>query len=122
LSTWTARRRELAARYRIALAGARIDIPVECDPGHVYHLFVVRTTERDALRARLATAGIETLIHYPLPIPRQAAFQGFAPADCPVAARVCAEIVSLPLHPRMANEDVDTVTAAVLGRETACER
>jgi dTDP-4-amino-4,6-dideoxygalactose transaminase len=118
LGRWTSRRRELAARYRAALAGAPIDSPVECDPGHVYHLFVVRTAERDRLQAHLAARGIETLVHYPLPIPRQPAFQAFAPAECPVAARVCAEIVSLPLHPRMENADVTAVATAILEGHT----
>jgi dTDP-3-amino-3,4,6-trideoxy-alpha-D-glucose transaminase len=121
LARWTARRRELAARYRMALAGAPIDIPVECDSGHVYHLFVVRAARRDTLQADLAAEGIETLIHYPLPIPSQPAFRDFAPALCPVAARACTEVVSLPLHPRMENEDVATVVAALLRGHTRCE-
>ena len=122
LARWTDRRRELAARYRMALAGGPVDIPVECDPGHVYHLFVVRAAARDTLQSDLAAAGVETLVHYPLPIPRQPAFRALAPALCPVAARVCAEIVSLPLHPRMENEDVATVAAAVLRGHMQCER
>jgi dTDP-4-amino-4,6-dideoxygalactose transaminase len=122
LGKWTDRRRELAARYRIALAGAPIDIPVETDPGHVYHLFVVRAAGRDALQAQLAAEGVETLVHYPLPIPSQPAFRAFSPDRCPVAGRVCAEIVSLPLHPRMENADVATVAAAVLKGHTECER
>ena len=122
LARWTDRRRELAARYRMALAGGPVDIPGECDPGHVYHLFVVRAAARDTLQSHLAAAGVETLVHYPLPIPRQAAFRAFAPALCPVAGRVCAEIVSLPLHPRMENEDVAAVAAAVLRGHMQCER
>jgi len=88
----------------------------------VYHLFVVRAGGRDTLQAHLAAEGIETLVHYPLPIPTQPAFRDFAPALCPVAGRVCAEIVSLPLHPRMENEDVATVAAAVLRGHPPCER
>jgi dTDP-3-amino-3,4,6-trideoxy-alpha-D-glucose transaminase len=122
LGKWTDRRRELAARYRTALAGAAVDVPVESDRGHVYHLFVVRSADRDNLQAHLAAEGIDTLVHYPLPLPRQRAFEAFAPAECPVAARVCAEIVSLPLHPRMENEDVATVAAAVLKGHPSCER
>jgi dTDP-4-amino-4,6-dideoxygalactose transaminase len=122
LARWTDRRRELAGRYRMALAGGPVDIPGECDPGHVYHLFVVRAAARDTLQSHLAAAGVETLVHYPLPIPRQAAFRAFAPALCPVAGRVCAELVSLPLHPRMDNEDVATVAAAVLRGHMQCER
>ncbi len=76
-------------------------MPPEYDAGHVYHLFPVRAASRDALKAALGRAGIETLIHYPVPIPRQPALASESPAVCPVADRVCAEILSLPLHPAM---------------------
>ncbi|HKF67108.1 MAG TPA: DegT/DnrJ/EryC1/StrS family aminotransferase, partial [Vicinamibacterales bacterium] len=90
LIPWTSRRRELAARYRVGLGGLSVDVPRECDSGHVYHLFVVRVPDRDRFQRQLAADGIETLVHYPLPIPRQQAFAYMAPADCPFAARACA--------------------------------
>jgi len=116
LGAWTARRRGLAARYRRLLETAPgIGVPAERDPGHVYHLFVVRVPgTREALQASLASSGIETLIHYPVPIPRQPAFAGIQPADCPVAARACDEVLSLPLYPGLSDLDVDRVAAAVL--------
>ena len=113
LRGWTHRRRSLAARYRSRLAGAPVELLPEHDTGHVYHLFVVRTAERDALRAHLAASGIETLIHYPVSIPRQPALGGQHPADCPVAARMCGEILSLPLHPALRDDEVDEIAAAV---------
>jgi len=113
LAGWTARRRALAARYRGALAGAPVDLLPERDPGHVYHLFVVRSDDRDGLQAHLAAAGIETLIHYPVPIPRQPALAGERPDDCPVAARMCAGILSLPLHPALRDQEVDDIAEAV---------
>ena len=73
LQGWTGRRRALAARYRSRLAGAPVDLLPQRDEGHVYHLFVVRSADRDALRAHLGESGIETLIHYPVAIPRQPA-------------------------------------------------
>ena len=85
----------------------------ERDRGHVYHLFVVRTDERDALQADLAGKGIETLIHYPLPITRQPALTAEHPDDCPVAARLCGGILSLPLHPALRDNEVDEIAAAV---------
>jgi len=109
----TSRRRELAALYRRALAGAPVEVPAECDAGHVYHLFVVRSRRRDALQAHLAAAGIETLIHYPVPIPNQHAFEDTARGACPVAARICGELLSLPLYPSMRNEDVEYVAASI---------
>jgi dTDP-4-amino-4,6-dideoxygalactose transaminase len=113
LRGWTDRRRALAARYRSRLAGAPVELLPERDGGHVYHLFVVRSPERDALQAHLASRGIETLIHYPIPIPRQPAMAGQHPADCPVAARLCGEILSLPLHPALRDDEVDEIAAAV---------
>ncbi|MCU1384327.1 MAG: fdtB 1, partial [Acidobacteria bacterium] len=113
LRAWTARRRALAARYRAALAGAPIELLPERDPGHVYHLFVVRTGDRDALQAHLAGRGVETLIHYPVAIPRQPALAAQQPADCPVAARLCGGILSLPLHPALRDDEVDEIAAAV---------
>jgi dTDP-3-amino-3,4,6-trideoxy-alpha-D-glucose transaminase len=101
LPMWTAQRRALAAVYRRELAGARVTVPPEFDAGHVYHLFPVLAGDREALRGRLAEAGIETLIHYPVPIPRQPALAAEMPADCPVADRVCAQVLSLPLYPSM---------------------
>ncbi len=114
LPRWTERRRELAAVYRRELAGPEVGVPPECDPGHVYHLFPVRSPKREALRARLAEEGIETLIHYPIPIPRQPALASESPADCPVADRVCAEIFSLPLYPSMPEAHAVVVARAIV--------
>jgi dTDP-4-amino-4,6-dideoxygalactose transaminase len=113
LPRWTAARRALAAVYRRELNGAGVVVPPECDGGHVYHLFPVRSSSRDALKAALARAGIETLIHYPVPIPRQPALASESPAVCPVADRVCAEILSLPLHPALPEARAIDVARAI---------
>ena len=115
LASWTYKRRALATAYRAALAGAPVEVPRECDAGHVYHLFVVRSRNRTALQAQLATCGIETLIHYPVPIPRQPALATTEPADCPVAARVCDDVLSLPLHPGLTEADVTRIASAIKG-------
>ena len=118
LAGWTATRRARAATYRSALAGAPVDVPNECDAGHVYHLFVVRsrdTRARAALQAQLAASGIETLIHYPVPIPRQPALAATTPADCPVATRACDEVLSLPLYPALTDADVIRIASAIKG-------
>jgi dTDP-3-amino-3,4,6-trideoxy-alpha-D-glucose transaminase len=101
MAGWTARRRDLAARYRAALAGTPVEPPAVVDPGHVFHLFVVRSPRRDALQAHLAAHGVETLVHYPVPLPRQPAFAPFDPAPCPIAETACGEILSLPLYPAL---------------------
>jgi dTDP-3-amino-3,4,6-trideoxy-alpha-D-glucose transaminase len=116
LSEWTSKRRMLASSYRAALTDTAIDVPPECDAGHVYHLFVVRCRDRAAragLQAQLATRGIETLVHYPVPIPQQPALAGTAPAECAVAARLCDEVLSLPMYPGLSEADVARVASAV---------
>lgn len=113
LAGWTTRRRALAARYRAALQGAPLTVPPERDPGHVYHLFPVLSATRDAFQAHLKSAGVETLIHYPVAIPNQPALAGVATTPCPIAERVCNEVFSLPLHPALSDAEVDTIAAAV---------
>jgi dTDP-4-amino-4,6-dideoxygalactose transaminase len=114
LAGWTDRRRALAGVYREALTGAgAVSVPPELDPGHVYHLFPVLSPRREALRDHLSRAGIETLIHYPVPIPRQPALAGVDPAQCPVADRVCGEVLSLPLYPSMPRAHAAETAAAI---------
>ena len=114
LAGWTARRRTLARRYREALAGIdAVRVPREFDEGHVYHLFPVLSASRDRLQAHLIQQGIETLIHYPIAIPRQPAFAAGEPASCPDADRLCAGVLSLPLYPTLDPSAVDTVAAAL---------
>ncbi|RPJ58606.1 MAG: aminotransferase, partial [Acidobacteria bacterium] len=113
LPRWTAARRATARRLRAAIRNPRVVVPPEMDSGHVYHLFPVLSARRDVLRAHLAAAGIETLVHYPVPIPCQPALAATNPAPCPFAARVCDEVVSLPLHPAMTPSELDAIEAAV---------
>lgn len=113
LPAWTTRRRELAARYRAGIVSASLTVPPECDAGHVYHLFPVLSEQREAFMAHLAAHGIGSLIHYPIPIPRQPGIATTRRDGCPVADRVCAEICSLPLHPHLSDADADRVIDAV---------
>ena len=110
----TRRRRELAARYRAGLAGTDVVvIPPELDAGHVYHLFPVLSARRDALQRHLKERGVETLVHYPVPIPRQPALAAEAPAACPNADDACNRLLSLPLYPALCDADIDRVIDAV---------
>jgi len=115
LAGWTARRRALAGKYRAALAGARVTVPPAVDPGHVYHLFVVKAEShggperRDALQRHLKANGVETLVHYPVSMTRQPAFAFTRPAHCPRAIKACDEVLSLPLHTRLSDADLSTV-------------
>jgi dTDP-3-amino-3,4,6-trideoxy-alpha-D-glucose transaminase len=115
LPSWTARRRALAAVYRAAMP-ASLPVP-ECDPGHVYHLFPVRSAARDALQAHLREAGVETLVHYPVALTRQQAFARCEPAAAPAAERAARELLSLPLNPRLDERDVARVAEAVVAFE-----
>ena len=115
LPRWTSARRTLAAEYRRRLEGGAVTVPAEHDPGHVYHLFPVLSANRDEIRTRLKARGIETLIHYPVPVSRQPAVASERPAVCPVADRVCAEVFSLPLHPALTADAIEEVAQALHG-------
>ena len=122
LPGWTARRRAIAAAYRRALAGAStVLVPEEADPGHVYHLFPVRSAARSAMQAHLRANGVETLVHYPVPIPHQPAVAAERPADCPVANRLCAEVFSLPLYPSLPDAAIRQVVDALAGGPSSAD-
>lgn len=102
LDEWNARRREAAAFYDERLQLGR---PPRL-AGDVYHLYVVRVSNRDELQQRMAEAGIETGIHYPCPLHLQPCFAplGYKPGSLPVAERMSREMLSLPLHPHITRE------------------
>jgi dTDP-4-amino-4,6-dideoxygalactose transaminase len=110
LAGWTAKRRAIAARYRLALSDSALQVPRELDSGHVYHLFPVLTAARGAFQQHMRNGGVETLIHYPVAIPRQPALRDTSPAICPVADRVCAQVVSLPMYQGLSDAAVSAVT------------
>jgi dTDP-4-amino-4,6-dideoxygalactose transaminase len=110
----TARRREIAQLYRSALEGIdAVTVPPEMDNGHVYHLFAVLARDRGSLQRHLLAQGVETLVHYPIPLPRQPAFASEDPARCPIAGRLCDQVLSLPLYPGLDPAAVEQVAAAV---------
>ena len=107
------RRREIAAHYRQAVANDRITLPDVPGADHAVHLFVVTTPDRDALQAHLATAGIGTAIHYPVPPHRQPALPDLAATPLPVTDRLASQVLSLPAHPALTDAEVDQVVAAL---------
>jgi dTDP-4-amino-4,6-dideoxygalactose transaminase len=113
LPKWTARRRAIARRYRTELANPNVRVPAEFDAGHVYHLFPVLTAHRTAFQAHLASRSVETLIHYPVPIPGQPALAPFRPAFCQIAHKICNEVVSLPMYPSLSDHEISTVIEGV---------
>jgi dTDP-4-amino-4,6-dideoxygalactose transaminase len=116
LDGWNAARRRLATRYESALAGLPIRWILEA-PGrfHARHLCVARVENRDGLRRHLAGIGIQTQIHYPIPIHLQEAYRflGGKPGDYPVAERIASEIVSLPLYPELGESAQDRVIEGI---------
>lgn len=123
---WTSERQQLALRYDELLAGIRgISTPVrraECE--HVFHLYVIRSQRRDALRAHLHERGFPTLINYPkaLPFYPAYAYLGHTPADFPVAHRHQGEILSIPLYPELESDQVEAVADAIRSFEAPAGR
>lgn len=114
LAEWNRRRRELARRYLEALRDLPLGLPSwSGGEEHCFHLFVVTCSERDALRAHLARSGVETAVHYPLPLHLQPPFREGAARSCPAAERAASEVLSLPLYPYLKEEEQEAVIAAV---------
>ncbi len=110
------RRRAIAGRYLAAFAGMGIglpQVPEWADPA--WHLFVVTLTDRDAVQAQLRAAGVETLIHYPIPPHRQQAYAdlGLPAGSFPIAEQLASQVLSLPIGPQMSDAQVELVIAAV---------
>ena len=106
LAGWNAQRRERAEEYKRLLAASEQAVKAPYEPSWsraVYHLYVVRTQDREGLMAHLGKAGIGTGIHYPIPLHLQKAYValGYKRGDFPVTERVSAEIVSLPMFPQL---------------------
>ncbi|MEO7501178.1 MAG: DegT/DnrJ/EryC1/StrS family aminotransferase [Gemmatimonadaceae bacterium] len=116
---WTAARQALARRYDELLAGIPgISTPARRNDGeHVYHLYVIRSDRRDALRAHLHEQGIPTVINYPKALPFYPAYAhlGHTPSDFPVAYRHQNEILSIPLYPEMTGEQQASVADRIRG-------
>lgn len=112
LNEWNNSRREIADRYRELLKDLPLNLPTEkLDREHVYHLFVIRTEERDKLAEFLKQNGIDTGLHYPIPIHLQKSYSNlnYKQGDFPVAEKYAGEILSLPMFPGMTNEEVEYV-------------
>jgi len=124
LAKWHESRRALAHSYHQLFADAKdsLIVPVEAAwTKGVYHLYVVRVQDREALQAHLAEAGIATGVHYPIPLHLQKAYArlGYQEGDFPVAERMAAEIISLPMFPDLSYECQRRVVAGILQSLTA---
>ena len=116
LDRWNDQRRQAAAGYAEALVGSEITTPAEMAYGrHVYHLYVIQSDNRDALRQQLASAGIETGLHYPTPLhlPEAYHFLGYKEGHFPVTEKVKSRILSLPMYPGICTEAVQRIVSAL---------
>lgn len=117
LEDWNERRRRIAGLYAQGLQGlGGLRLPAVASWAEpVWHLYVVATRRRDALRAHLEQHGIGTVIHYPKPPHLQACYPQYAGQDLPLATRLAGEVLSLPMSPDMTDSEVDEVVGAVRG-------
>jgi dTDP-4-amino-4,6-dideoxygalactose transaminase len=116
LDAWNAQRRQHAARYSELLAGSPVQPPsLPSDSSHVYHLYVVRTTDRDALQGALREQGIATGIHYPVPVHLQEATRalGYRPGHLPNTERAAREVLSLPMYAELDQDQIAYVAQHV---------
>jgi dTDP-4-amino-4,6-dideoxygalactose transaminase len=116
LDEWTERRRRVAAHYQVGLADAKVtlpQVPQWADP--VWHLYVLRSADRDALQKHLGKAGIGSLSHYPIAPHMQDAYAdlGWSPDALPLARQLADEVLSLPMSPHISEAEVDQVIEAV---------
>jgi dTDP-4-amino-4,6-dideoxygalactose transaminase len=116
LDQWNEERREKASRFSERLASLGIVCPSERKGSrHVYHLYVVRTGKRDALQRFLKKRGIDTLIHYPIPIHQQKAFKelGYRRGDLPLTEQYSRKILSLPFFPEIKESEMEEVARGI---------
>ena len=112
LDNWNDQRRDNASFYQDVLSELDIITPVEVpDNQHVFHLYVIRSPHRDALRSYLGERGIGTGIHYPIPIHLQSAFQNldYPPGSLPITEEVTGEILSLPMFAELTHKQINHV-------------
>lgn len=116
LEEWTEARRAHARRYDELLRDRPVGLPTEAPwARHVYHVYAVETDERAAMAERLQAAGVQTGMHYPIPVHLQPAFAdlGYSRGDFPVSERLAERVLSLPMYPELTAEQIERVAAAV---------
>ena len=118
IEAWTEARRAHAARYDRLLAGSGVQTPqARAEARHVYHIYAVRTPERQAWTDALQAQGIQTGIHYPIPVHLLPAYAdlGYKAGDFPHAERAANEVLSLPMYPELQPSQCEEVAQALLG-------
>jgi len=116
LDEWNIRRREVADQYSRLLANADIVLPYVPEYAEpVWHLYVIRSKQRDALKAHLEQQGVSTVIHYPMPPHRQACYQVFRGHNLPIVELLAGEVLSLPMSPELKVSQIECVAKTVSG-------
>lgn len=114
LSSWTEKRRKNAKHYKKLIDEKKAVVPLESDYAkHVYHMFVIQVKNREKLREDLKEKGIETGVHYPIPIHLQPAIKQFGNISLPITERIAQRIISLPMFPDMTEEEIEYVSNKV---------
>lgn len=116
LDSGNARRREIAAAYTAGLSDSGVTLPARVEgTTHVYHQYVIRSKDRDALREKLAARGVGTLVHYPVPVHLQPAYARVERGPLPETESAANEVLSLPMYPELADDQVRGVTREFAG-------
>lgn len=113
LDEWDERRKQIAERYNTAFQNILETPFCEDIDSHVYHLYVVKTPERERLIKHLEAQGVSTMIHYPFLLHEQKLFRNAAQKSLPNAEKIAKEIVSLPLNPHLTDEEIEGVIEAI---------
>lgn len=116
LEPWTEARRSVASAYNRLLADCGVERPAEMPwARHVYHAYTVRTQDRDGLQAALHAEGIQTAVHYALPVHLQPAYAdlGYSRGALPQSEKAAKEVLSLPLYPEMTDKQIQKVSQAL---------
>ncbi|HVN19597.1 MAG TPA: DegT/DnrJ/EryC1/StrS family aminotransferase [Dongiaceae bacterium] len=116
LDQWTEGRRRLVRQYNSLLSHCDVETPREMPwAHHVYHVYTVRSADRDGLQAKLASEGIQTGIHYPVPVHLQPAYAdlGYGAGSFPQSEAAAQQVLSLPLYPELSSEAVAQVAAGI---------
>ena len=123
LDQWNDQRRAVAHLYSTYLAGTGVGLPFGPDfIEPVWHLYVIRSKQRDALKAHLDQQGVATVIHYPIPPHRQACYQGYRGHRLPIAELLAGEVLSLPMSSALQGEEVAYVAESVAGFQKSAHR
>ena len=119
LDEWNEKRRKVARLYNEFLEDSEVITPTQSEYAkHVYYVYVIRHKNRDKLEEHLEKNGIQTLIHYPIPVHKQKAYTdlGFA-AKLPETEKICNEILSLPMHPWLKGDEINLIANVIKSRE-----